>query len=89
MAEPVPVDSFGYAKFSEDLQSENQPHPGMDENVSQRQSTLKKKHSVKRKSVVESVGSSGENYNSVLHSPIPAQSNPTEALVNRFQGNPT
>lgn len=71
----------GSAKFSEDFRSEHQLPPQPDENVPIRQSTLKK-NSVKRKSTVES---GAESYNSFLYSPIPTSSNPTEALVNRFQ----
>jgi len=75
MAEP----NVGSAKFTEDFRSE---HPQPDESVPVRQSTLKK-NSVKHKSTVES---GAESYNSFLYSPIPTSSNPTEALVNRFQG---
>lgn len=83
------MDSFGNAnaRFTEDFRSENQFHPNPDENVPARQSTLKKKNSVKRKSVVaDTVGSGGENPNSFLYSPIPTSGSPTEVLVNRFQG---
>lgn len=79
------MDSFGNAKFTEDFASENKFHPQPDENIPVRQSTLKKKNSVKRRSVVETTGSGAESYTSPLYSPIPTSSNPTEALVNRFQ----
>lgn len=84
MAEPT-VDNSGKAKFTEDFRSEHQFHPQPDENVPIRQSTLKK-NPVKRKSTVETTGSGAESYSSFLYSPIPTSSNPTEALVNRFQG---
>jgi len=87
MADPVPMDSYGNARFIEDFRSENQfrphSHTFTDETVPVRQSTLKKRNSVKRKSVVD--GSSGEGPNSYLHSPIPTSGNPTEVLVHRFQ----
>ena len=72
MAEPT----VGGTKFTEEL------HPQPDENAPVRQSTLIK-NSVKRKSTVEP---GTESYNSFLYSPIPTSSNPTDALVNRFQG---
>jgi len=82
MAEPT-VDNFGNTKFTEDFRSEHQFHPQPDENVPVRQSTLKKRNSVRRKSIVET---GAEGYNSFLYSPIPTSSNPTETLVSRFQG---
>lgn len=71
----------GIAKFTEDFQEGD----GV-----QRQSTLKKKTSVKRtgskKSRSGSVAGETEGRNSVFYTPIPTQGNPTEILASRFNG---
>lgn len=71
----------GAAKFTEDFQEGD----GV-----QRQSTLKKKISIKRtgskKSLSGSATGEAESRNSVFYTPIPTQGNPTELLANRFNG---
>lgn len=75
------IPAEGTARFTEGFQE--------DDDV-QRQSTLKKKISVKRtgskKSRSGSVAGEAESRNSVFYTPIPTQGNPTEILASRFNG---
>lgn len=82
MANPnATIPAEGTARFTEGFQQ--------DDDV-QRQSTLKKKVSVKRtgskKSRSGSVAGEVESRNSVFYTPIPTQGNPTEILASRFNG---
>jgi hypothetical protein len=88
------------AKFIEDFRSENQYQPSntmdpeSDAEGIKRSGTLQKKDSVKRslskKSRAGSIRSINlgepDSRNSFIYTPVPTHSNPTEILVNRFQG---